>query len=471
MAFILRNQNSPVLPDTGSGVRVKMFHRRKVFEMRRSYPWLAIMLMLVVCAAAHAAYPDPPSLPPTPPLPQLPPIGGNPGTPTAPDNPGSPPTPNHPSPQPPPGAPTTPGYPGHPQPPQYPGYESAESLYRNGMEAASRGDYRRAIYNFRRLLERYPYDFRAPEAAFQAAECSCKTGEFDRAIEYYRRVVTSYPRSARCEESMFLIGRCMSTLGEHRNALDQFIAFIRKYPNGRLTDDAWFFLGQSYERLNDPADAITCYRELINRFPGSDYYSQARARLRELEQVGYPPTYPPTYPPGNGYPSSTDRELYDMGHTALLNRDYNGARSRFDELLRRYPDSAWADDALLWTGKSYAEERNWKAASKAFSDLLFRYADSELRPDAHYSYAWSLYQQAIAETGRRLFEQAATEFSSFGYTFSTHSWAPEAVYLAGDCYDRIGNTTTARRYFQETINRYPGSTAAQKARERLEGTF
>ncbi|HQG29874.1 MAG TPA: hypothetical protein PLY73_15080, partial [Candidatus Ozemobacteraceae bacterium] len=38
MAFILLNQNSPVLPDTGSGVRVKMFHRRKVFKMRRSYP-------------------------------------------------------------------------------------------------------------------------------------------------------------------------------------------------------------------------------------------------------------------------------------------------------------------------------------------------------------------------------------------------------------------------------------------------
>lgn len=412
------------------------------------------MLIFVVCAAASAAYPDPPPLPPTPPLPQLPPIGGNPGTPT---------TPNHPTPQPPPGAPTAPGYPGYPQPPQYPGYVSAESLYRNGMEAASRGDYRRAIYNFRRLLERYPYDFRTPEAAFQAGECSCKTGDYDRAMEYYRRVVTSYPRSARCEESMYLIGWCMVTIGDHRNALDQFIAFIRKYPNGRLTDDAWFSLGQCYERLNDPADAITCYRELINRFPGSEYYSQARARLRALEQGGYPP--------GTGYPFHTDRELYDMGHTALMNRDYNGARTSFDELIRRYPNSSWADDALLWKGKSYAEERNWKDAAKAFSDFLFRHTDSELRSDAHFNFAWSLYQQAIAESGRRLFEQAATEFSSFGYAFSTHPWAPEAVYLAGDCYDRVGNATTARRYFQETINRYPGSTAAQKARERLDGTY
>lgn len=415
--------------------------------MSNSRLWLAIMLIFVTCAAASAAYPDPP------PLPQLPPIGGNPGTPSS---PGTPTTPNHPTP---PDAPTNPGYPGHPQPPQYPGYESADSLYREGMEAASRGDYRRAIYQFRRLLERYPYHSRAPEAAFQAGECSCKTGEYDRAIEYYRRVFTSYPRSARCEESMYLVGWCMVTRGDHRNALDEFIAFIRKYPNGRLTDDAWFSLGQCYERLNDPADAITCYRELINRFPGSEYYSQARARLRALEQGGYPPSY------------HTDRELYDMGHTALMYHDYNGARTSFDELLRRYPGSSWADDALLWKGKSFVEELNWKEAAKIFSDFLFRYNNSELRSDAYYNYAWSLYQQGIAESSPRLFEQAAKEFSSFGSSFSTHSWAPEAVYLAGDCYDRAGNTATARRYFQETITRYPDSTAAQKARERLDGTY
>jgi len=429
------------------------------------------MLLFAACAAVSAAYPDPPPLPPTPPLPQLPPIGGNPGNPTTPGNPGTPTTPNHPTPQLPPGAPTTPGYPGHPQPPQYPGYESAESLYRTGLEAASRGDYRRAVYNFRRLLERYPYDFHAPEAAFQAGECCCKNGEYDLAIEYYRRVVTSYPRSERCEESMYLVGWCMVTLGDHRSALDQFIAFIRKYPNGRLTDEAWFSLGQCYERLNDPADAITCYRELINRFPGSELYSQARARLRALEQGGYPPSYPPTYPPDNGYPYHTDRELYDMGHTALMRSDYNGARTSFDELLRRYPDSPWADDAQLWKAKSYAEERNWKEAAEAFSDFLFRYGNSELRSDAHYNYAWSLYQQAIEASDRRLFEKAAVEFSSFGSSFSTHYWAPEAVYLAGDCYDRAGNTTTARRYFQETVTRYPDSTAAQKAKERLDGTY
>jgi len=392
---------------------------------------------------SNPGYPYPPPLPPMPPLP---------------------PTPSYP-PYPPSG--------GQPGSPSHPGYETADSLYREGTAAAARGDTQTAIARFQRLLDRFPSDSRAPEAAFRGGECARQAGNFSDALIFYRRVVSSYSNSSRCEEAFYDVGFCLVKLNDHRGALDQYSAFIRRYPNSRLADDAWYVLGRTYEQLNDPNDAATCYRELMNRFPSSEFYSKAQDRLRQIDSSyppNQPPTYPPSYPPSQQY--QTDRDLYDSGHTHLARGNYNAARTFFDELLKRYPSSTWADDAMLWKGKSYIEERNWTAGSDVFYQFKSWYAGSELLSEACYDYAWCLYQVGMTSAANRtVFQQAASEFSNFAYRFSTHPWAAEALYMAGECFDRYGNAQTARSYYQATITRYPSSSSAQKARERLNGTY
>lgn len=338
------------------------------------------------------------------------------------------------------------------------------------MNALAGGDYDTAVQRFQKFLDRYARDPRAPEAAFQAGEAERLAGNHHDAITYYNRVLNSYPTSGRCEDASYFIGYCMIMNGDHRAALDLYIGFIRTYPNGHLTDDAWFVLGRTYEQLGDPADAVTCYRELLTKFPRSEFCNDARARLRILAPGTVPPSYPPSSDPDEEHLS--DRELYDNGHTYLTSGNQPMARRYFDWLLERYPRSPWADDAMYWKGRSYFEERNWREAAKILADFLFRYQNSELRPDAQYEYAWCLYQDGLSSpTNKTTLQKAATKFSSFSYGYSDHAWAAEALYMAGECYDRLGNPSTARRYFQETVTRYPSSTSAQKAKERLNGTY
>ncbi len=174
----------------------------------------------------------------------------------------------------------------------------------------------------------------------------------------------------------------------------------------------------------------------------------------------------------SGQQVQTDRTMYDSGHTHLARGNYTAARTYFDELLKRYPSSAWADDALLWKGKSYTEERNWKTASDVFYQFKSRYPSSELFPEACYDFAWSLYQQGMTSAANRsAFQHAGSEFSNFACRFSAHPRASEALYMAGECFDRYGNAQTARSYYQATVTRYPSSASAQKARERLNGTY
>ena len=66
---------------------------------------------------------------------------------------------------------------------------------------------------------------------------------------------------------------------------------------------------------------------------------------------------------------------------------YNSAIESAARLLQNYPDSKWADDALLLMGKSYYRIQQYNRAERKFEELFANHPDSPLIPEGKYWWA------------------------------------------------------------------------------------
>ncbi|GAB4273468.1 MAG: hypothetical protein Kow0029_13210 [Candidatus Rifleibacteriota bacterium] len=387
--------------------------------------------------------------------------------------------PGYPIPTPlPPSWPGNPGYPGNGQ------YESPNYLFTSGKTAYNQGNYRGAVRYFARFLRNYSSDYRAPEACFLTAESYRHLNDFYSAMQYYRKVSTEYPFYVDAHKAAYFVGYCMVKNSNFLGAATEFRNFISRFPTSFLVDDAWYALGQIYERLNDKISALAAYRNVVYNYPGSNCYSQALERIKYLESTGgttypIPPEYPPptnpippAHPGNNNDNILSDFELYQRGHNEFIEGNLNNAVIYFDELIRSYPDSSYADDAYYWKARARWQQNYFIEAISLFQKLLDRYPGSELYPAGLYSMADTEFAYArLNVVNREYFNISAGHYVLFQQKYPTHGYASEALVKAGECYEQLGEYSTAKFYFQQTVNLYPDSPAAIKAKDKLNGTW
>jgi len=74
--------------------------------------------------------------------------------------------------------------------------------------------------------------------------------------------------------------------------------------------------------------------------------------------------------------------LYWSGNSKYANKDYAGAISQLQSLIKRYPNHPRIPAAMLTLGNSQLESGNKVAAKKTFSEIIAKYPDTEAAKDA-----------------------------------------------------------------------------------------
>lgn len=167
---------------------------------------------------------------------------------------------------------------------------------------------------------------------------------------------------------------------------------------------------------------------------GCVYYNtfyHARTAYRAAE--GLREARPPGSEPGN-------REL------ELLDR----VVEKSTRVLRLYPDSEWADDALLLVGNALYHQGKYESAIERLGELAELYPDSEFVQEAEYMRAAVLLAQGNPVSAEGILEPLA---------FSDPPGA-----LSGDALVLLGQARHARRKYEEAaeayslaLERFPGS--------------
>ena len=205
---------------------------------------------------------------------------------------------------------------------------SADEWYELGQRELARGKYTRAEEAFSKFLEQHPQDRRRPEAMMGLADTMYADKRYEEAKFQYRRFLELYPANADAAKAQFRSAMCsfqrMKTIDRDQSvtheALQEFQRLIQSYPRSPFVEEAQEKLAACRERL-------AAYELYVGRY----YFKQ------------------------DAYPA---------------------AISRFEGLLKLYPEVSFADEVLFLLGRSLEQSENAQEAAMVFDELVTRFPQS-----------------------------------------------------------------------------------------------
>ncbi|HZF32131.1 MAG TPA: tol-pal system protein YbgF [Gammaproteobacteria bacterium] len=169
-----------------------------------------------------------------------------------------------------------------------------------------------------------------------------------------------------------------------------------------------------------------------------ELYVDVDKRLQSLEQAQRGASLPPPAQPQGGFagsspsqpapaparPAGTDQQNYQAAFDLMQARKYEEAGKGFTDFVAGFPQSPLADNAQYWLAETY--------------------------------YVRGQYQTAL------------TQFQKVVDVYSQSAKLPDALLKVGYCQAELGNRDAARTALQQVTRKYPDTTAARLATQRLE---
>ncbi|NEX19576.1 tol-pal system protein YbgF [Thiorhodococcus mannitoliphagus] len=128
----------------------------------------------------------------------------------------------------------------------------------------------------------------------------------------------------------------------------------------------------------------------------------------------------------------SERDLYSHGFELLKDRKYEESKVAFNELLRRYPQGEFTDNARYWLGETYYVMRDYPAALAEYDRLVQLNPSSPKVPGAMLKVGFIQYEQKDYDQAKSTLEQVVRNYPN----------STEAR-LARSRLERIGNAGAA----------------------------
>jgi TolA-binding protein len=141
-------------------------------------------------------------------------------------------------------------------------------------------------------------------------------------------------------------------------------------------------------------------------------------------------------------------------------QNYNKAIEAAARLLESYPDSKWADDALLLMGKSYYRIRQWNRADRKFQELFANHPESPLIPEGKY---WAAL--TMKEMGKR--NDAITELRSMIGAELPKELKTEVLFALADMLFEDKSYDKARVEYDKIVEKSKSNSERARAQYRI----
>jgi tol-pal system protein YbgF len=168
--------------------------------------------------------------------------------------------------------------------------------------------------------------------------------------------------------------------------------------------------GQSQRRLQELRASMEARQQEAQRAADS-------ARAVPGPSSSAPPAGAAAAPPGapSGAPVTAPatpgpNQLFQLALDQLRRGSTGAARLAFQDLLRQYPSSDVAPDAVYYIGESYAAEGNVQAADSAFGAVVARFPESPRAPTAMYKRAGVLRDAKKPQAARAVLEALVRQY-------------------------------------------------------------
>lgn len=199
-----------------------------------------------------------------------------------------------------------------------------------------------------------------PDELYELGMTALAEKDWNKAIRAFTQMTSRFPGDPRNEEVRFQLGNAYFGKKEYISAAAEFVRLATDFPSGEYADDSRFKTCEAYYRLSPKPQldqqytqaAIEHCEALIAYFPNSEYAPRAQELIDDLRNK--------------------------LAHKILLTGEYYYKRQAFDssiiyfeDLLRQFPRSKYAPQALLRLIQTY-QRLGYREELEATKERLLR---------------------------------------------------------------------------------------------------
>jgi TolA-binding protein len=223
------------------------------------------------------------------------------------------------------------------------------------------------------LLEKYPDDPLAAEAALVRGQALEKLGQSDPALAMYHLVIEKYPQSRELPRALWSGARLHDKLHQFSPAAELYGRLVEEHPKFGDADAAlyhWAFVLRELDE-NEKADAL--FERLRRDYADSRLAADATYRLAEraLARKQYDRTEKLLDELLSAGPPDSVRQhaLYLQGRLAIARDAWDQVRPALERLVREFPESRLALPAQYWCAEAIYRQGDYRQAEQRFAKL------------------------------------------------------------------------------------------------------
>jgi tetratricopeptide (TPR) repeat protein len=339
---------------------------------------------------------------------------------------------------------------------RYPGTEwAARAQYNIGDSYYNAGNYDQAIEAYKQVLEDYPRSNYIIEAINGIQFAQLSAGEEDSSTEVLEEFLADNPTSSTADRLRFRQAENMMQSGDYEAAVNEFRQYLRITNNRELVPDAYINMADAYVRTDNTEAAIEALQTLVNDYPDSDQIASALAELGRLhyQEGNYRESYQNYEQLIEADARYRQEGILGMGNANIAMGNVNQARQNFEEVLSIDENS---DAARVGLGKVLLEDDRVEEARRFFS-LVAESNTTDIGAEAQYLLGESYLSSGDSESAREAFSRVQVLFETYDV------WVAEAQYKIAEIHIREGRRGDAISLLESIVERYPGTSGAEKA--------
>ena len=299
---------------------------------------------------------------------------------------------------------------------------------------------------FKQLFQSGKYSSDDPYAYYQYAQALYKSGETNAAINEFRNLQQKFPDSKYAESSLFTVGFIKFQEGEFKEAINNYRYVLQIYKNSALTPAVFYSIGDAYFNLGMYDSAIVNYRNVLTKYPSSEYVFDAIngmqysyvAMGRSDEAINLIDRYTSQNP----NLKFSDLIFFKKGEIYYSQRDYQNAKTSYQEFLVKYPKSTFVPEAYYWLGKSSQNLKQDDEAIFYFNKVFESYPGSESAAVSVIELGKMYEANGNFQASIDVLEQASTKLKD-------SPRLPEVLFIKGTAYIKIDDVQKAYGTFEE----------------------
>ncbi|MFC1548760.1 tetratricopeptide repeat protein [Candidatus Omnitrophota bacterium] len=375
-----------------------------------------------------------------------------------------------------------------------------EVLYEIGWLYTDSGEIDKALPYYHVFIDQYPKDSRSPSVLLKAAQENLELKRYEASEKDYKKFLSMYGDHSLKENATFQLGRLYMEQGNYVEVANIYDQFVKEFPESEAVDSAVYWKGRAYQENQEWDKAIATY-VVLTADKKKEFYAKA------LESMAY--SY---FQKGNKINAANnyyalmtetkDIDLPDGVYKWVADFYLNaGQHEKSLEVLnilsKKYPDVGSTGEVVYMFGESYSGLKDWKSAERYLKKAIdkgltspylersqlalgkiysatgdhpkaLRYLEEALKNHKdNLTGALARYEMGNVNFNTMNFEEAAKQYMMVAILYDDEKLSSEALFKAGQSFNRAGMPEKATEAFQELIERYPGSPFSKKAADEI----